>query len=154
MSEILSKTIKIAPQCRYKPEYCELLEKHMAKGYSFEAFGGRIKVDRQTLYNWCSVFPEFQAAKNRGVEASRFLLEKRLMQITKTGKGHIVGAIFLLKNKFPNDWRDRKELEIQKEEVKENLTLDEQIAKVELMRAQLLQLKESQEQQDIKTIEA
>lgn len=55
----------------------------------------------------------------------------------------------MLKNRFPNEWRDKRELEVKKEEEK-TLTLDEQIAKVELMRSQLLQIKAGQ---DAKVIE-
>ncbi len=40
---------------------------------------------------------------------------------------------------FPNDWRDKKEIEAPKEDT-QKLTLDEQIQRVELMREQLLQL--------------
>ena len=50
----------------------------------------------------------------------------------------------MLKNRFPNEWRDKREVEVKKEE-EQTLTLDEQLAKVELMRAQLLQLKEGRE---------
>ena len=50
----------------------------------------------------------------------------------------------MLKNRFPNEWRDKREVEVKKEE-EQTLTLDEQIAKVELMRAQLLQIKASSE---------
>ena len=56
------------------------------------------------------------------------------MDCTTSGKGNVVGAIFMLKNRFPNEWRDKRELEVKKEEDSQQLTLDEQIAKVELMR--------------------
>lgn len=92
---------------------------------------------------------EFRQAKEVGSEASRKKIEEMLMECTKTGKGNVVGAIFMLKNRFPNEWRDKRELEVKKEEEK-TLTLDEQIAKVELMRSQLLQIKAGQ---DVKTIE-
>ena len=59
-------------------------------------------------------------------------------------KGNVVGAIFMLKNRFPNEWRDKRELEVKKEDEK-TLTLDEQLAKVELMRSQLLQIKNANE---------
>ncbi len=107
-------------------------------------------MDKQTLYNWCAAYPEFKQAKNIGTEASRKKIEGMLMRCAKTGRGNVIASIFLLKNKFPNEWRDRKEIDIQTEEVKENLTLDEQIARVELMRSQLLQIKAGQ---DTKTIE-
>ena len=144
---------KPAKQCLYREEYCELLENHMGNGYSFESFGGKLKVDRQTLYNWTYAFPEFKKAKDRGVEASRLKIEKQLMRITKTGKGNIIGAIFMLKNRFPNEWRDKRELEV-KEEPKESLTIDQQLERVEIMREQLLQIKASQEQDKKSIVDA
>ena len=116
----------------------------MAEGYSFEAFGSEVGVGKTTLYNWCMAHPEFRHSKEVGSEASRKKIEAMLMECTKTGKGNVVGAIFMLKNRFPNEWRDKRELEVKKEEEK-TLTLDEQLAKVELMRSQLLQIKNANE---------
>ena len=87
---------------------------------------------------------EFRQAKEVGSEASRKKIEEMLMECTKSGKGNVVGAIFMLKNRFPNEWRDKRELEVKKEDEK-TLTLDEQLAKVELMRSQLLQIKNANE---------
>ena len=139
---------------KYKPEYCEQLLNHMAEGFSFEAFGSEVGVGKTTLYNGCMAHAEFRQAKEVGSEASRKKIEAMLMECTRTGKGNVVGAIFMLKNRFPNEWRDKRELEVKKEDDSKQLTLDEQLEKVELMRSQLLQLKAGQEQQDIKTIEA
>lgn len=50
----------------FKPEYCEQLLEHMRQGGSFEAFGGVIRVAKQTLYNWTELFPEFMDAKKVG----------------------------------------------------------------------------------------
>ena len=132
-------------ESKYKPEYCEQLLEHMAQGFSFEAFGSEVGVGKTTLYNWCMAHPEFRHAKEVGSEASRKHIEGLLMECTRTGKGNVVGAIFMLKNRFPNEWRDKREVEVKKEE-EQTLTLDEQLAKVELMRAQLLQIKAAQEQ--------
>ena len=130
---------------KYKSEYCEQLLNHMAEGYSFEAFGSEVGVGKTTLYNWCLAHPEFRQAKEVGSEASRKKIEEMLMECTKSGKGNVVGAIFMLKNRFPNEWRDKRELEVKKEDDSKQLTLDEQLEKVELMRSQLLQIKNANE---------
>jgi hypothetical protein len=49
----------------YRPEYCEMLVEHMAKGYSFESFAGVVNVVFKTLYNWEKEHPEFLQAKQR-----------------------------------------------------------------------------------------
>lgn len=133
---------EIAPQCTYRPEYCELLIKSMAKGYSFEAVAGDLKISRQTLYNWCAMFPEFKEAKAIGTEISRKVLERNLLRDAK--KGSTIASIFLLKNRFPNEWRDRKDIEAPKEDIRETLSLDEQIERVEAMRSHLLSIKSGQ----------
>ena len=102
---------------KYKEEYNEKLLKHMARGLTFEAFASRINVERKTLYNWCDKYPEFKRAKDIGVEKSRYRLELNLLKTCETGKGNVIGQIFMLKNRFPMDWRDRKESEIEKESV-------------------------------------
>ena len=137
---------------KYKPEYCEMVQQHMARGYSFEAFAAGIGVDRKTLYLWCDKYPEFKYAKDVGTEASRKLWEKVLI---KQAKKNVIATIFALKNKFPNEWRDRRELDVQKEETAApQLSLDEQIGHVTKMLEQLLQIKAAQDAVEPETIEA
>lgn len=54
----------------YKPEYCDALITHMREGYSFESFAANISVNRDTLYTWTEVHPEFSDAKRAGKELS------------------------------------------------------------------------------------
>nr|BFD33776.1 hypothetical protein GTC16762_33950 [Pigmentibacter ruber] len=141
---------------KYLPEYVEQVEAHMARGLSFESFGGKIKVDKVTLYNWCAVHPEFKAAKERGTEASRMKLELMLLRTAKTGKGNVIAQIYIMKNKFPEEWRDRREIELKKDATEQinNLTLDQQIEKIEAMRSHLMSLKAQQQAPETLTIEA
>ena len=149
-----SASSKMGQPTKYKPEYCQQLEKHMGLGYSFEAFASKLDVDRQTLYNWCVMHPEFKEAKDKGTEKSRYRLERNLMRTARTGKGNVIASLFMLKNRFPNEWRDRKEVELQKNDAEsgKTLSLDEQLAKVETMRTHLLSLKSQQEHTETLTI--
>lgn len=149
-----STSSKIGQPTKYKPEYCQQLEKHMGLGYSFEAFASKLDVDRQTLYNWCVMHPEFKEAKDKGTEKSRYRLERNLMRTARTGKGNVIASLFMLKNRFPNEWRDRKEVELQKndENKSNNLTLDQQLAKIEAMREHLLELKSREQGTEVLTI--
>lgn len=70
----------------YKPEYCELLIRHMAKGGSFTAFGAIADVSRETLYQWTREFPEFAEAKSNGEV-------KSLEHYEGLGYGGITGQI-------------------------------------------------------------
>lgn len=52
----------------YRPEYCEALKKHMAKGYSFETFAAEIGTHRDTLYAWCKTLKDFSDARNEAFD--------------------------------------------------------------------------------------
>lgn len=143
------------PVSKYKPEYCDMLIEHMADGYSFEAFAGLLKVNRTTLYNWVALHPEFKEAKSIADERSRYWAESQLKeQIQGTLKSHPVPLLFFMKNRFPNEWRDRKEIDLKKDDENKsnNLTLDQQLAQIEAMRAHLLSLKSAQEGTETLTI--
>ena len=103
---------------KFKPEYCQMLEKHMEEGLSFEAFGGLIRVAKQTLYTWAEQYPEFLDAKRVGESLARLFWEKRArdemysetfkddqgMTVSKAPSAPIM--IFNLKNRL--GWRDRQ----------------------------------------------
>ena len=55
---------------KYDPAYCELLKEHMREGGSIEEFAGEIEVARRTLYTWFQEHPEFQEAREVGIELS------------------------------------------------------------------------------------
>jgi hypothetical protein len=102
----------------YRPEYCELLINHLAEGLSFESFAAVVDTCKQTIYTWLEKFPEFSAARANGNEKSRLYWER-------LGRDHILNSsivgvaskslnatvwIFNMKNRFPDEWRDKKEI--------------------------------------------
>lgn len=101
---------------KYKSEYCEMMINHMAEGYSFEAFAGLIKVNKTTLYTWLALHKDFKEAKEIADEQSRLWAKTQLKeQIRGNLKSHLVPLLFFTKNKFPEEWRDRREIELQKD---------------------------------------
>jgi transposase len=106
----------------FKDEYCELLVQHMKEGYSFESFAGLVGVTRKTIYNWLEI-PEFLHAKERGFEVSRLTWEKIGKTITVHGEGNATAFIFNMKNRFREDWNDKKEIE-HSGEVKKTVIID------------------------------
>ena len=97
---------------KYKPEFDEMLIKHMSQGMSFESFAGTIDVCFDTLYEWLKIHPSFSEAKRLGVSKSLNVWEK-ILTSAATGnlKDHnMTGIVFSMKNKFPAFWRDRKEV--------------------------------------------
>lgn len=97
----------MARPTKYKPEYCELLIKHMAEGHSFETFAATIGAGKSTLYDWAKQFPEFSEAKQKGQSKSLRVWEDLGWQLAKKGNAAI--WIFCMKNKF--GWTDKREVE-------------------------------------------
>ena len=82
-----------------------MLIAHMKSVHSFESFASVVNVDRDTLYNWCKLFPEFSDAKKIGrmhCQAGLENIGKGLM--TGKIKGNVAAWCFFMKNL--TGWRD------------------------------------------------
>ena len=111
----------------YLPEYDQELYDHMAEGYSYESFAGRIGVARATIYTWEALHPSFLDAKNAGREAQLFANERTMHGIAK-GKlrdANVTAQIFIMKN--CHRWVDRHEVDqtISATGITLNVTTDE-----------------------------
>ena len=107
----------------------------MAEGLSFEAFAGLIGVTSQTLRNWAAAEPAFEDARARGKDACRLwwerlgqqgtqgfgpeVLSKRVVKPDGRTEEHYEAAkfktgtwIFNMKNRFPDEWKERHEIDI------------------------------------------
>lgn len=98
---------------KYKPEYCQQLIAHMAKGFSFESFAADCRVSFETLYEWARVHPEFSEAKKQGKSLELKMWES---MATAGSAGKIknfnsTAMIFSMKNKFPKLYRDQIKLD-------------------------------------------
>lgn len=123
---------------KYKREYCQLLIEHMAEGLSFTTFGGKVGVCRRTLFLWVDAFPDFAEAKRIGTLKSQLwwenyckdsmlgkILRPELVKIIKDKDGtekhkiirmvpvqfNALNFIFNMKNRFPEDYRDKQEID-------------------------------------------
>ena len=61
---------------KYKPEYDEMLIKHMTNGYSFESFAGIIEVNQDTLHECAKVQISFSEAKKIAFAKCQYFWEK------------------------------------------------------------------------------
>lgn len=91
---------------KYKPEYCEMLVNHFAKGHFLEAFAYEIDVIPETLLEWRKRIPEFSDAYKRALGAgNKFYTNLLLGQaVGKYKGGNAASAIFL--TKVGLKWRD------------------------------------------------
>ena len=96
---------------KYKPEFCSMLVKHFAEGYSFESFGAIADCCFDTLHEWVKVYPDFSDAKKQGKPKSLYWWET-------VGRGGVTGKlkgfntatwIFNMKNR--HGWRDVQEID-------------------------------------------
>lgn len=121
----------------YKPEYCEQIIEHMAKGNSFWSFAAEVDVSFETLSNWCAAHPEFLEAKKVGLGKLLKFDEQlalagssgQLKRLSRTEKiteedGRVREVtyhepaqfaqtyhIFKMKNRYPKFYRDKIEIE-------------------------------------------
>jgi hypothetical protein len=114
---------------KYREEYCELVIDHMAKGHSFDSFGGAVGVCNQTLYNWASKYPEFEQAKREGFAKAQLFWEKIGIAgvVGKVPGFNVTGWIFNMKNRFK--WHDRQEIQHELGEGTKQILLDAAKAK-------------------------
>ena len=105
------KKKKLGRPERYKKEYCEQLIEHMAKGFSYESFAGKLGVCRDTLYEWEKRHQIFFDSKKKGKAQMLLMLEDIGMQ-GMTGKINGFNAstyIFTMKNKC--NWTDSQTID-------------------------------------------
>lgn len=98
---------------KYDPAFCEVVEESLAKGLSLEACAGVIGIARDTIYDWRAKHPEFSDAVRVGQAKSILFWEQRLLKVAQSGggPGTTTAIIFGLKNRAPEAWRDKQEIE-------------------------------------------
>jgi hypothetical protein len=95
----------------YEERFCQVAEDTLAKGYSLAVLAGECDVSRETVDNWTKAHPEFLDAVKRGRAKGAKVWEDRLIALADKNEGSAPGVIFGLKNRLPDDWRDKTETE-------------------------------------------
>lgn len=96
----------------YKPEYCEMLIKHMSDGYSFESFGAVVHCSKATLYNWKHDYPEFLEAQSTGSMYSSMFWEKLGIDGVKGNLDGFNASAWIFNMKNRHNWKDKSETEL------------------------------------------
>lgn len=97
---------------KYEEAFCELAETTLALGYSEAVLAGEIGVCLDTVTEWKNVHPEFSASIKRGRAKGARVWEDRLASLAASGAGNATAVIFGLKNRLPEQWRDKTEQEL------------------------------------------
>jgi hypothetical protein len=90
----------------YDSKYCDELIAHMALGFSFESFAGKIDVAEATINNWQNEHEEFLEAHQIGKSKMRVFWEELGIVGTTEGKNFNASAWkFNMQNKLK--WKER-----------------------------------------------
>ena len=96
---------------KYRKEYCYIAIDFLSEGYSVTALAGHLKVARSTVFKWAEDNPEFSDALKTGQALAAEWWERVLRQVALTGDGNASAAIFGVKNRSREEWRDKQELD-------------------------------------------
>lgn len=98
----------------YDPAYCDKVIELGREGASKAEMAFALGVARNTLDNWAATHPEFLSAVKEAVSLAQGWWEAE-------GRKAVFGAkpgfnatayIFTMKNRFPDDWKDKRETEL------------------------------------------
>ena len=96
---------------KYDPAFIEQVLPFMEQGYSTTALAGHLGVSRSTLYLWMEHHQDFSDAVKEGMAASAIWCENCLRNNAMRGEGNATSAIFGLKNRASDDWRDKRDVD-------------------------------------------
>jgi predicted adenine nucleotide alpha hydrolase (AANH) superfamily ATPase len=102
----------------YDVKYCDMLINHMAEGMSIEAFAGKIRVSKQTIYNWMKMYDEFREAKAIGDACIQYYLENLANDAMNGAIENFNTVVWIFKMKNLCGWKDKVEIGIGEREVK------------------------------------
>lgn len=117
---------------KYRPEFCQKLIEHCAKGFSFESFGWTIGVSRDAVFEWAKIHPEFSDAKSMALDANLYWFEtqgQKGMWVDKEGPA-LNNPIWSISMKNRHGWRDNKNIEMRAKITDESEAAREKIRKM------------------------
>jgi DNA-binding XRE family transcriptional regulator len=97
---------------KYNPEMCNIIKAIGLDGGSRAEMAVAIGISRETMVQWEKDNMEFSDAIKDAVQLSQSWWERQGRHATFDSKDFSATAyIFQMKNRFPNDWRDKVEQE-------------------------------------------
>lgn len=96
---------------KYDPAFCDQVRSFLKEGYSVAAFAGSIGVAVSTVNLWRNEHSEFSDAVKDGQAAAILWWENRARAVAAGEDGNPTLVIFGLKNRAPDEWRDKTETE-------------------------------------------
>ena len=97
---------------KYDPAFCDQVREFLKDGYSMAAFAGHIGVAYSTVSLWEKEHDEFSEAVKEARAAATLWWENRARNVALGQDGNPTVVIFGLKNRAPDEWRDKTETEL------------------------------------------
>lgn len=94
---------------KYNPEKNQEVIDLMSEGASIVEVAAMLDVSRQTIYEWMDVHPAFSDTIKKGFELCQSWWEKQGRKNLQNKDFNYTGWFMNMKNRFYNDWRDKKE---------------------------------------------
>ena len=97
----------------YDPKFCDLIEDALSEGLSVYAACGKVDMfSHDACYKWMKKHPEFADAVARGKRKGALVWEELNLRIARTGVGNSSSVTFGLKNRVPDEWKDKQEVDM------------------------------------------
>lgn len=93
-----------------QPEALERLENWIGEGLTLACIAEKMGITRTTLFEWRKKSPIITASFKKGENRAVDNVENALYSAAING--NITAQIFFLKNKRPQDWKDKRDTEI------------------------------------------
>lgn len=97
----------------YRRTICPKVIQWGADGKTWTSIAALLGITRDTLYQWTERHPEFSDAMKLSRQLAQMWWEDTLAQQARgeLPGGNATAAIFAMKNQFPDDYKDRREIE-------------------------------------------
>jgi len=97
----------------YRDDMCKTAIALGKKGKTWTAIANELGVSRETIYTWMDIHPNFLDAMklSRGMAMQWWEQTLQGQALGELPGGSATAAIFAMKNQFPDDYRDRREVD-------------------------------------------
>lgn len=99
---------------KYRPEMCDTIIELGKTGAGRAEMATEIDICRDTFNEWTANNPQFSDAVKLALQHSQSWWEQqgRLATFGGTDGFNATSYIFNMKNRFPDEWRDKKEVDV------------------------------------------
>ena len=99
----------------YRPEFCDQVIEYGKAGKSLAWMAAELDVSKDTVYEWAKVHPEFSDALTRARNHAQRWWEDLGQEniLSRPGEGSLNAGVYSrsMAARFPDDWRDKQEIE-------------------------------------------